>query len=297
MSNNANSKWICEICGWEYEGPSPPDVCPVCGAGPDDFSMAETEESPEKSGEPVRWICKVCDYVHEGVEPPEVCPVCGVGPEEFEKEASRDEIKTAEEMTPEKTLSDVMAETLVQCGIRHVFGMVGHSNLGMAEALRKQDEKGGLQFIDIRHEGAAAFACSSYAKLTGKPAVCFTIAGPGATNLLTGLYDAKVDRVPILAITGQVDTQVLGPGAFQEINLTNVFQDVSCFNHTVLSSSNPAELVVLAIKNALLHRDVANLILPNEIQNLPAGRHNKAGGVEGRIPSLDISPSRETCQK
>jgi thiamine pyrophosphate-dependent acetolactate synthase large subunit-like protein len=93
--------------------------------------------------------------------------------------------------------------------------MVGHSNLGMADALRRQEEQGRLQFIAIRHEGAAAFACSAYAKLTGKPAACFTIAGPGATNLLTGLYDAKVDRAPVLALTGQVDAQVLGPGVFQ----------------------------------------------------------------------------------
>ena len=69
------------------------------------------------------------------------------------------------------------------------------------------------------HEGAAAFACSGYAKLTGKPASCLTIAGPGATNLMTGLWDAKVDRAPVLVLTGQVDAQVLGPGAFQEIDL------------------------------------------------------------------------------
>ena len=117
------------------------------------------------------------------------------------------------------TVSDVMAETMVNWGVRHVFGMVGHSNLGLADALRRQEEAGSSTYIGIRHEGAAAFAASAYGKLTGRPAACLTIAGPGATNLLTGLWDAKVDRAPVLALTGQVDTQVLGPGAFQEVDL------------------------------------------------------------------------------
>ncbi|HSG94391.1 MAG TPA: thiamine pyrophosphate-binding protein, partial [Afifellaceae bacterium] len=94
------------------------------------------------------------------------------------------------------TVTDVMAETMINWGVTRVFGMVGHSNLGLADALRRQVEAGKLRYIGIRHEGAAAFACSGYAKLTGKPAACLTIAGPGATNLMTGLWDAKVDRAP-----------------------------------------------------------------------------------------------------
>ena len=104
-----------------------------------------------------------------------------------------------EERPHEKTASDVMAETMVNWGVRHVFGMVGHSNLGLADALRLQEEAGKLNFYGIRHEGAAAFAASAYGKLTGRPAACLTIAGPGATNLLTGLWDANVDRAPVLA--------------------------------------------------------------------------------------------------
>jgi nitrite reductase/ring-hydroxylating ferredoxin subunit len=106
----------------------------------------------------------------------------------------------------ERTVTDVMAETMVAWGIRHVFGMVGHSNLGLADAIRRREQAGELTYIGIRHEGAAAFAASAYAKLTGRPAACLTIAGPGATNLLTGLYDAKVDRAPVLALTGQVES-------------------------------------------------------------------------------------------
>ena len=82
-------------------------------------------------------------------------------------------------------------------------------------------------FIGIRHEGAAAFAASAYGKLTGRPAACFGIAGPGSTNLLTGLYDAKVDRAPVLALSGQVPSKVLGRGAFQDLDLTAAFADVA----------------------------------------------------------------------
>ena len=113
-----------------------------------------------------------------------------------------------------RTVADLMMETMVNWGVLQVFGMVGHSNLGVADALRLQEQAGRLTYYGIRHEGAAAFACSAYGKLTGRPAACLSIAGPGATNLLTGLWDANVDRSPVLALTGQVDTQVLGPGAF-----------------------------------------------------------------------------------
>ncbi|MEO0446754.1 MAG: thiamine pyrophosphate-binding protein, partial [Verrucomicrobiota bacterium] len=195
-----------------------------------------------------------------------------------------------------RTLADVMAETLTNWGIRHVFGMVGHSNLGMADALRRQEEAGRLQFYGIRHEGAASFACSAYAKLTGLPAACFTIAGPGATNLMTGLYDAKVDRAPLLAISGQVDTQVLGPGAFQEVDLQGAFKDVSFFNHTVYPDSKHGELVSLALKHAIVERGPTTLILPNEVQEMPAPEEAPTGGWKGRIALQNVAPPQEQLE-
>ncbi len=189
-----------------------------------------------------------------------------------------------------RTVSDVMAETMVNWGIRRVFGMVGHSNLGLAEALRRQAEAGTLSYHGIRHEGAAAFACSGYAKLSGQPAACLTIAGPGATNLLTGLWDCRVDRAPALALSGQVDTQVLGPGAFQEIDLASAFSAVTVFSQTVLTESRHAELMTLACKNAIVNRDVAHLIFPDEVQTVPAAADAKPGGPEGRIASPFITP-------
>jgi thiamine pyrophosphate-dependent acetolactate synthase large subunit-like protein/nitrite reductase/ring-hydroxylating ferredoxin subunit len=195
-----------------------------------------------------------------------------------------------------RTVSDAMAETMVNWGVRHVFGMVGHSNLGLADALRRQEEAGNLEYIGIRHEGAAAFAASAYGKLTGRPAACLSIAGPGATNLLTGLWDAKVDRSPVLALTGQVDTQVLGPGAFQEVDLKGAFGTVAAFSQPVQRDSDQVELMNLACKNAILRRDVAHLIFPDEVQTLEAPEETEAGGPEGRITPLEISPPQESLE-
>ncbi len=194
------------------------------------------------------------------------------------------------------TISDVVVETLVNCGIDTVFGMVGHSNLGLADAFRRQAERGKLKFIGIRHEGAAAFAASAYGKLTGKPAACFSIAGPGATNMFTGLWDAKVDRAPILALTGQVATQVVGTGNFQELDLIRAFESVAEFNHRVQRDSRHAELALLAVKHAILKRDVSHLTFPDEIQKLPAVSA-KSSGLENRITSPRISPPEESLMQ
>ena len=190
----------------------------------------------------------------------------------------------------ETTVTDLMAETMTNWGVTSVFGMVGHSNLGLADALRLQAQQGRLNYYGIRHEGAAAFACSGYAKLTGKPAACLTIAGPGATNLVTGLWDARVDRAPVLALTGQVDVQVFGPGAFQEIDLAAAFAPVARFSQTVLHTSKHAELMTLACKNAIVERDVAHLIFPDDVQTLPAAESATASGPAGRIAAPAIAP-------
>lgn len=194
-----------------------------------------------------------------------------------------------------RTVTDVMAETFVNWGIKSVFGMVGHSNLGLADALRLREEAGEMSYFGIRHEGAASFACSGYAKLSGHPAGCLSIAGPGATNLLTGLWDAKVDRAPVLALTGQVQVQVFGPGAFQDIDLASAFEPVSRFSQTVLHTSHHAELASLACKNAIVHSDVAHLIFPDDVQTLPSDA--PAGQPDGRLAAGDIAPPQEALDQ
>ena len=202
-----------------------------------------------------------------------------------------------EEDTHQTTISDIMVETMVNWGVTKVFGMVGHSNLGFADALRRQEEKGNLNFYGIRHEGAAAFAASAYGKLMGKPAACFTIAGPGATNLYTGMWDAKVDRAPFLALTGQVATQVVGTGNFQEVDLVRAFDTVAEFNQRVQGNSKHAELMSLAIKHAILKRDVSHLTFPDEIQELKAPTGAKAQTAINRITPMEIAPPKEMADK
>lgn len=202
-----------------------------------------------------------------------------------------------QEAPHETSISDLMVETMTNWGVNTVFGMVGHSNLGFADAMRRQEENGKLRFFGIRHEGAASFAASAYGKLTGKPAACFAIAGPGATNLYTGLWDAKVDRAPILALTGQVATQVVGTGNFQEVDLVRAFDSVAEFNHRVQKDSKHAELMNLAVKHAILKRDVSHLTFPDEIQEATVGEGAVAGSPKNRITPMEIAPPKESLDK
>ncbi len=206
-------------------------------------------------------------------------------------------VELPEEEDRPRTVSDVMVETMVEWGVDSVFGMVGHSNLGFADAMRNAEARGELRFFGIRHEGAAAFAATAYGKLTGNLAACFGIAGPGSTNLLTGLYDAKVDRAPVLALSGQVPSKAVGRGAFQDLDLTAAFADVARYSETVLSGSNHAELMTLACKTALVERDVAHLVFPDEVQDQPSdapasgpGGDGSSGGGDLRVGSRAIAP-------
>jgi len=221
------------------------------------------------------------------------------GVETFEVETRDDGVYVGvpEETAPVQTVGDLMMETLANWGIRHVFGMVGHSNLGVADALRIQEEDGRISYYGTRHEGAASFACSAYGKLTGRPAACLSIAGPGATNLLTGLWDANVDRSPVIALTGQVETQVLGPGAFQEVDLVAAFGKVAQWQQPALPNSRHAELVNLACKSAILNRGVSQIIFPDEVPKMPAKQGARAGGPKGRVTPLEIAPPEESVDQ
>jgi thiamine pyrophosphate-dependent acetolactate synthase large subunit-like protein/nitrite reductase/ring-hydroxylating ferredoxin subunit len=206
-------------------------------------------------------------------------------------------IAVEEKLPHQTTITDIMVETMVNWGVTSVFGMVGHSNLGLADAIRRQEKKGNLKFIGIRHEGAASFAASAYGKLTGNPAACFAIAGPGATNMFTGLWDAKVDRAPLLALTGQVATQVVGTENFQEVDLVRAFQTVAEFNHRVEEKSKHDELIALAIKHAILKRDVSHLTFPDDIQTIAVKEGIKAQTAEGRLTPMSIFPPKESFEK
>ncbi|NUR97575.1 MAG: Rieske 2Fe-2S domain-containing protein [Kribbellaceae bacterium] len=227
-------------------------------------------------------------------------PISGQPPEGFsdsvpsypvDERADGVYVQLPELPAPARTVADVLVETLVAHGVSHVFGMVGHSNLGFADAMRRAEDRGELTYIGIRHEGAAAFAAGAYGKLTGRPAVCFAIAGPGSTNLLTGLYDAMLVGAPVLAVSGQVPSKWLGRGAFQDLDLTAVFKDVAVSSTSVTAGSDHAELAALAVKHAVDGRGVAHLVLPDEVQVQPsdAAARNPRGRLSPRrtVPDED----------
>ncbi|MFD2587645.1 thiamine pyrophosphate-binding protein [Croceitalea marina] len=217
----------------------------------------------------------------------------GIETFEVKEENNAIYVGVEEEADHQATVSDIMVETMVNWGVTKVFGMVGHSNLGFADAMKRQEQKGNLSFYGIRHEGAAAFAASAYGKLTGKPAACFSIAGPGATNMYTGMWDAKVDRAPLLALTGQVATQVVGTGNFQEVDLVRGFSTVAEFNQRVQSDSKHAELMSLAVKSAILKRDVSHLTFPDEVQEKLAKPNAIAQTPDKRITQMEIAPPKD----
>jgi len=170
----------------------------------------------------------------------------------------------------DKRTGEIMTSQLIEAGVEHIYGMPGDSINEFMDDLRKQQDK--LQFIQVRHEEVGALAASSYAKLTDKLGVCMSIAGPGAIHLLNGLYDAKKDGAPVLAIIGQVSSEAVGTNAFQEINLQTLFQDVAVFTEQAESSEQLPDLLNMAIRTAYTESGVSVLIVPDD---LFAEKHKK----------------------
>src|SRR6516165_9428793 len=130
------------------------------------------------------------------------------------------------------TAADVMIECLMDWGVEVVFGLPGDGINGIMEALRTRKEK--IRFIQVRHEEAAAFMACGYAKFTGRLGVCIATSGPGAIHLLNGLYDAKMDGAPVLAVTGHTYHDMLGTRYQQEVDLPALFKDVASYNQMIL---------------------------------------------------------------
>jgi pyruvate dehydrogenase (quinone) len=163
-----------------------------------------------------------------------------------------------------KTASDTLVERLIDWGVDTIFGFPGDGINGFFEALRTHKDK--IRFIQVRHEEAAAFAACSYAKFTGRLGVCVATSGPGAIHLLNGLYDAKMDGAPVLAITGQQYSDLLGTSYQQEVNLTALFEDVAEFNQMVANVGDVYNLVNIACRTALAKHAVAHITFPIDYQ-------------------------------
>ncbi|MEH7585622.1 pyruvate oxidase [Priestia megaterium] len=186
-----------------------------------------------------------------------------------------------------------LIELLIEWGVDHIYGMPGDSINSIIEPLRKVQDK--IKFIQVRHEEAGALAAAAYAKLTGKIGVCTAIAGPGAIHLLNGLYDAKLDKAPVLALTGQVESDLIGSDAFQEINLERMFDDVAVYNQRVMSAEQLPTVVNQAIRTAYAKKGVAVLTIPDDIPRFEVG--SEARETSSIIVKQDIFPHREDLEK
>jgi pyruvate oxidase len=162
-----------------------------------------------------------------------------------------------------KRTGEILTDLLEQWKIDHIYGMPGDSINELIDDLRKKQES--IQFFQIRHEEVGALAASAYGKLTGKIGVCLSIAGPGAVHLLNGLYDAKADGVPVLAIVGQVSSTKVGTNTFQEINLENMFEDVAVFNERAETAAQLPDLLNMAIRSAYANKGPAVLIVSDDL--------------------------------
>ncbi len=188
-------------------------------------------------------------------------------------------------------LYNQLLEILTELGVRHIFGVPGDAINPLIEALRQQKE---IRFIHVTHEEAGAFAASAQAKLTGKLAVCVGTVGPGAIHLLNGLYDAKKDNAPVLAITGQVPSVEVGLDYHQEVNLDVLFNDVAVYQQTITNPEQMPRVAIEACGMAFSKRGVAVLTIPHDIGN------QSVKAVKIEVPTsnaFEIAPEADHLEK
>ena len=161
-------------------------------------------------------------------------------------------------------VSEALIERLSEWGVDTVFGLPGDGINGILEGLRRNQDK--VRFVLVHHEEAAAFMATGYAKATGRLGVCLATSGPGGIHLLNGLYDAKLDHMPVLAITGMQETSVLGTGYQQEVALDRLYSDVAEYNQMIYNPAQLPGVLDIAIRTAYARRGVAHLTVPNDIQ-------------------------------
>lgn len=172
------------------------------------------------------------------------------------------------------TAADVLVEKLIEWGVDTIFGLPGDGINGVMEALRKQQKK--IRFIHVRHEESAAFMACAYAKFTGRLGVCLATSGPGGIHLLNGLYDAKMDQQPVLAITGMQFRDLTGTYSQQDVELDKLFMDVACYNQRIMDAPHMEPAADLAIRSAIDKRGVAHITIPIDVQMADVGKHDRS---------------------
>ena len=166
-------------------------------------------------------------------------------------------------------VSEALIERLADWGVDTVFGLPGDGINGIMEGLRRHQDR--VRFVLVHHEEAAAFMATGYAKATGRLGVCLATSGPGGIHLLNGLYDAKLDHMPVLAITGMQETSVLGTGYQQEVALDKLYADVAEYDQMIYNPAQVEAVADMAVRTAYARRGVAHITVPNDIQVADAG--------------------------
>src|SRR2546422_1708103 len=162
------------------------------------------------------------------------------------------------------TAAEVLIDRLIDWGVEVIFGLPGDGINGIIEALRNRQDK--IRFVQVRHEETAAFMACGYAKFTGRLGVCLATSGPGGIHLLNGLYDAKLDHQPVLAITGLQFHDLIGTHTQQDVALDKLFVDVAVYNERVMGATHVENVVDLACRTALSYRGVSHITIPVDIQ-------------------------------
>src|SRR3954465_14399902 len=173
-----------------------------------------------------------------------------------------------------RTAADVLIEGLIDWGVDVIFGIPGDGINGIMESLRTHQEQ--IRFVQVRHEESAAFAATAYAKFTGRLGVCLATSGPGGLHLTNGLYDAKLDGAPVLAITGHHYSDLIDTAQQQDVDLSRVFEDVTVYNTRVMNPAHVGNVTPLACRTALARRGVAHICFPTDLQELDAGEGPRA---------------------
>jgi pyruvate dehydrogenase (quinone)/pyruvate oxidase len=163
------------------------------------------------------------------------------------------------------TAADILVDTLINWGVEVIFGLPGDGINGIMETLRNRQEQ--IRFIQVRHEESAAFMACAYAKYTGKLGVCLATSGPGGIHLLNGLYDAKFDGQPVLAITGHHYHDLINTHSQQDVDLDKLFMDVAVYNARIMGPAHVENVANLACRAALSYRSVAHINFPSDFQS------------------------------
>jgi pyruvate dehydrogenase (quinone)/pyruvate oxidase len=178
-----------------------------------------------------------------------------------------------------QTAADILIEILQEWGVDTIFGLPGDGINGIMEALRRKQDA--IRFVQVRHEEAAAFMACSYAKFTGKLGVCVATSGPGGIHLLNGLYDAKLDGQPVLAITGMPYHDLIGTFTQQDVELDKVFADVAKYSVRVMGPTHVENVAHLACRTALLYRGVSHITFPVDLQEREIKGERSKRNIEG----------------